>query len=619
MSTNAGLPTRREILFAAALIVAFTALPAICRAATITVTTTNDFGAGSLREAIIQAAPGDSIHFSVTGTISLLGELPPIRDNLIITGPATFPRIIIDGNHQVQVIAVGRGATLKLANLTIVRGFSALEGGAILNEGTLTVTNCVFIGNGVSNFETSVRGGAIFNGGRLTVRNSAFLTNEASGIFGAGGAIANIQGTISIANSAFNGNRASGLIGSGGALSNFEGTLTVANSTFSGNQANGTRQGENDTGQGGAIVNDIGGTSTIADSTFTGNQSTGVFFAGSGGEAIGGALLNKGKTLTITNSTFAGNQVSATRGGLGQGGAIFNTRAAALTITNATFSANSATAGPGGGSGGAIYNSSGTLNIKGSILAGSVGGNCASAAAGSPVTDRGYNISDDRSCGFTATGLALNGDDVDPRLAAGLANNGGPTKTVALLTSSPAIDQIPIGLCTDFASGNQLKTDQRGYGRPDPGDGPNGNCDIGAYEHGAVPLPGAGPPIICDQPAATKPNLVARPSAFFPEQITGVGDPGGAFSVKIIAITQDKPVAGEGAHCRDAFGVGSNTARLRAISRGKGGLIYTLAFTATDRASGIACTSTAAVCVQTPSEQGECIDTGKVYDATRCR
>jgi CSLREA domain-containing protein len=61
--------------------------------------------------------------------------------------------------------------------------------------------------------------------------------------------------------------------------------------------------------------------------------------------------------------------------------------------------------------GGGIFNN-GTANFKSTILAASVGGNCSGS-----ITDEGYNISDDSSCGFSATGTALNGDNVNPMLS----------------------------------------------------------------------------------------------------------------------------------------------------------------------------------------------------------
>src|SRR5581483_10746624 len=56
-------------------------------AATITVTNTNDSGAGSLRQAIADAMPGDTINFSVTGAITLTSGALGITKNLTIQGP----------------------------------------------------------------------------------------------------------------------------------------------------------------------------------------------------------------------------------------------------------------------------------------------------------------------------------------------------------------------------------------------------------------------------------------------------------------------------------------------------------------------------------------------------
>jgi hypothetical protein len=111
--------------------------------------------------------------------------------------------------------------------------------------------------------------------------------------------------------------------------------------------------------------------------------------------------------------------------------------------------------------------------VKNTILAEAGGYNCIGS-----ITDAGYNISDDNSCGFTATGSLNN---TNPGLSSdGLTNNGGPTQTIALAPGSPAIDAIPFADCTDQASPpNRINTDQRGALRPDAGEI---NCDVGAYE-----------------------------------------------------------------------------------------------------------------------------------------
>jgi hypothetical protein len=153
------------------------------------------------------------------------------------------------------------------------------------------------------------------------------------------------------------------------------------------------------------------------------------------------------------------------------GGGIY-TQNAATMITNCTFSDNVAS------SGGGIYNLA-TMIIKGTILSANSGGDCSGT-----ITDAGYNISDDSSCGFSATGSLNNTDPMlDP---AGLAHNGGPTRTIALLSGSPAIDAIPLADCTDQASPpNPIITDQRLFPRPD---NEEDLCDIGAYEYQDIPF-----------------------------------------------------------------------------------------------------------------------------------
>jgi CSLREA domain-containing protein len=275
--------------------------------------------------------------------------------------------------------------------------------------------------------------GATLNLNNLKVANgSAGEGNSGGGIFS--------DGTLTVTNTTFSGNSAGA---SGGAVASSDGTLTVINTTFSGNSA-GTR--------GGAIDSSFG-TLTVINSTFSGNAGN-----------SGGAIDNFGGTLTVTNSTLSGNSASSLGGGISNISSEFN---ATLTVTNSTFSANAAK------SGGAVSNSNGgASSFKNAILAASSqGGNCSGT-----IADAGYNISDDNSCGFSASGSQ---NSTDPKLdPVGLSNNGGSTQTIALLAGSPAIDVIPFAACTD-QRGAQLTTDQRGFARPDAGENV---CDTGAYE-----------------------------------------------------------------------------------------------------------------------------------------
>ena len=145
------------------------------------------------------------------------------------------------------------------------------------------------------------------------------------------------------------------------------------------------------------------------------------------------------------------------------GGAIFN--AGPLKVTNSTFSGNRAT---GGGT--LLNGENSSMTLGNTIVANSTfGGNC-SFEFGNPITDGGYNIDDDGTCGFTQdTGSLPNTNPLlDP---AGLADNGGPTLTIALQPESPAVDLVGHEACPP------PKTDQRGVERPQ-----GEACDSGSFE-----------------------------------------------------------------------------------------------------------------------------------------
>jgi hypothetical protein len=267
-----------------------------------------------------------------------------------------------------------------------------------------------------------------------------------------GGGIYNCFGTLTVIDSIITGNRISsghGSYGYGAGIYNCpSSTLTLVNTTISNNSAL----------IGGAICN--GGTLTINKSTISGNVAR---------QHEGGGIANYG-TLTITNSTFSGNMarsslLGSVAGGILNGG-LFRS-SGTLAINNSTLSGNVARGGKGGG----IFNVKGsTVVLQNSIVANNTGGNCHGA-----VTSHGYNLSSDGTCDFDRAG-DLN--DTDPKLGQ-LRNNGGPTKTLALLPGSPAIDSGNPNGCTD-GKGHLLKTDQRGEPRPDKED--ESGCDRGAYE-----------------------------------------------------------------------------------------------------------------------------------------
>ena len=275
----------------------------------------------------------------------------------------------------------------------------------------------------------------------MTISNSTLSSNNAND----GGAIYNFgNANLNVSGTTFVNNVGTGPSGSGAAILHSTGTLTITNCTFSNNGAEDR----------GAITTGGGGSATISGSTFVNN----------GVSINGGAIWNDGQ-LSITDSTFSGNQ-----GGEG-GGAIWNA-SGTLTVTDSTISGNiTNAAGAGiyvnGGTGMWQTRRSDNNSFNGSITAGA---NCVG------VSNGGYNIPDDGTCGFgTSTGAKGQtvGDNVDPLSSGGgLQNNGGPTQTIALAPGSPAIAAVPLANCG-------VTTDQRGDPRPAPG---YSACDIGAYE-----------------------------------------------------------------------------------------------------------------------------------------
>ncbi len=226
------------------------------------------------------------------------------------------------------------------------------------------------------------------------------------------------------------------------------------------------------------------GTMTISHSTISGNgvdKHMGSEFI----PPFGGGIDNSG-TMAISHSTISGNGITGGPRFDATGGAIHNAIGNTLTLSYSTVSDNGSLppSFPAVTSG--IFNN-GTLKLSTSLLADGCSG---------PITSLGYNLDKIGTCGLTATGDKSN---IDPRLdPAGLKDNGGPTKTLALCTGSgtpagctgksPAIDAIPTANCTG-AGGNPLGVDQRGFFRPADGDR-NGTvlCDMGAFEATSSPL-----------------------------------------------------------------------------------------------------------------------------------
>lgn len=278
----------------------------------------------------------------------------------------------------------------------------------------------------------------------------------------------------------------------GGAIQN-SGKLTVRNATFSSNTGS----------NGGAIANDGVGTLAVEDSTFSNNTASGVGGAAviSSGPATfdrvailnndapingGGINVQPGATVTLSNSTVAGN----TSGGLGGGISNLGT----LTVQGTTIANNSASSGT------AIATGNANVTLAATIVAKQSSAGSACDPANGTIVDGGYNLDSDGTCilpaapatgshsGISAYGSSTYAAVLDAYLAHGLANNGGPSKTLALLNrpnpltdaADPALGVVPPDFALPVAVGGATTAcalaDQRGV-VPAAG----ANCNIGAY------------------------------------------------------------------------------------------------------------------------------------------
>jgi hypothetical protein len=251
----------------------------------------------------------------------------------------------------------------------------------------------------------------------------------------------------------------------GGILNLMEATLNLRNVTVSGNKTG--AGGHSSGGSGGGIFNE--GTLTVVNSTVSGNQ-TGV--TSSWGGSGGGGIYNRRGTLTVVNSTISGNQT----GKGGDGGGIYNVDT--MTLINTTISGNQTGASSGGGGGVRNY---GTANVMNTIIA----GNLLGAGGEGPdffgdLISQDYNLIGNTASTFITGATAHNLLNQSANLGP-LANNGGPTQTMALLAGSPAINAGNNAAITNPPLSGPPFTDQRGLGFDRI---LNGTVDVGAFELG---------------------------------------------------------------------------------------------------------------------------------------
>lgn len=461
----------------------------------------------TLRDALTAATDGDTVNFDAgiaaitltQGQISMNAAsiLGPGSANLTITSTrntGTYNAFYLSGTGDAILsgftLVGNRIYTNHTGNITLddvsITGSDGGYGGALYTSGTgdLAIINSHF----ENNTGTSA-GGAVYayNAGNVTITNSTFLNNSAVGNDGGAMRISNNVVDASITGTIFEGSIASY---GGGIFARNTGDLELIDDVFSNNSATG--------GGGGGYIDNYGDV-TVTRTTFDSNS------AGSGN--WGGALYLGHETdaITITESTFSNNEA-------GSGGAISLVSSDPVLIANSTMTGNSAIGSAYLGRAGALYIASGATDVT--LAQDTISGNTAAVAGGGIFTQADLTLSGTIVSANTAT---VGDPDIDgtqgrtvssthsligqigsnltlidvagtvrsdtPGLLA-LADNGGPTLTMALAPTSPAIGAGPDPVFTFPGNGS----DQRGlpyvriYG---------GVADIGAVEGQPDPNPPA--------------------------------------------------------------------------------------------------------------------------------
>jgi predicted outer membrane repeat protein len=430
-------------------------------------------------------------------------------------GTLSIANSLISGNTTTDATAHGGAIYVGNGNLDV--RYSTVAGNSVEhsgNGGAIHVKNSNFtsVGNTISGNATlggvGDGGGFFSDGSTVELRDTVVSTNTTHGANSEGGGFAAISSSVTLLDSVVSLNTTSGSQSHGGGFFARGGDVTLTRSIVSQN----TASGQNALGGGIALTL---GTVTLEATTVDRNRVTNL-------GTHGGGIANLGGMLSIRNSTVNANQAlhsQALGGGVFSDDILANGLPVAHTtlIENSTVSGNSAGFRGGGvfnvdgvtdirhstitnnstpfmnaGNGVASHGSSTTLTrFYSSIVAGNVG---AAAGTGSDVdTVIGMTFNSIQSLGFNLIGTGNSlvqftpglGDQegvTNPGLAA-LTNNGGVTRSHALLAGSLAIDK---GSATAAAGiGGVPAHDQRGLGftRVFNGDGVGpARIDVGAFE-----------------------------------------------------------------------------------------------------------------------------------------
>lgn len=205
-------------------------LLALSSAQALTVTSGEDIGPGTLREALSLINDGDTIDFAVSA-VTITSEELVIDRSISLHGPVTIARA---GAARFRIFLIKSGEIVMMDGVTIQGGYAdASVGGGIFNRGGLALRFCSV----VNNFsDAGDGGGGIYNSGLMAIVDSTVSGNRAgftTGLpVGYGGGIRS-SGNLEITNSTISGNVAD--LSGGGVYCT--GTVLIRNSTLAGNEA----------------------------------------------------------------------------------------------------------------------------------------------------------------------------------------------------------------------------------------------------------------------------------------------------------------------------------------------------------------------------------------------
>ncbi len=420
---------------------------------------------------------GQTIKLSTTDSNNSYGPTAFVVSNAKVTiNGSNAPGLILDGNNALRLFAVTSTGSLTLENLTAEGGLA--QGGAGGAGG---------LGGGGGG--GAGLGGAVYDdGGHFTAEGVTFTNNKAQG--GAGGSTSTNSSTEAGGGGGglgVDGSDASGVLGGAGGGSGGSGGSGYGGNPggaggFGGGGGGGAYFGNGGAGGfggggggGGAAPaggSSFGGGSGSSGSAYT-TSGSGAFArggGGGGGGGMGGSLFANGGTLTLINDTFTANTAQGGDsgyygggGGSGFGGAVF-IRNSTLTAEFDTFSSN--TAAQGGTDVYVLSDGSGnqaTASLVDDILGQTnnsvsdfVANNINSGTAANLTGSSNDLVRNNPSSGGLPISAVISSDD--PQLSS-LADNGGPTPTMAIASGSPAFHA---GIAVAGVT-----TDQRGQPRLD--------------------------------------------------------------------------------------------------------------------------------------------------------